>query len=68
LDYIDSLIWPDIKGLLNAIGKYPPVDLFLSQMFMGKKKPEPEKKRSEVMRFPGARRGKVGVGLRRPKK
>jgi len=36
IDYIDSLTWPTIKGLMERINEHPPVDFVVMAWLKGK--------------------------------
>lgn len=58
LEYIDTLTWPIISDLLEAIKEHPPIDLMVAAMFKEKQTPvSPDKISSKIP----AKRGKIGV-------
>jgi len=64
LDYIDSITWPTIKGLLAAIKEYPPSDLLLGAVFKSQEK----SKNFDPKKVPASlpiKRGKVGVVVKK---
>lgn len=60
LEYIDSITWPNIKGLLAAIKEHPSSDLLLGAMFKGQE----QSKNFDPKKVPASlpiKRGKVGI-------
>ena len=59
LSYIDSITWPEIKGLLGAIREHPPTDLVIPAVFKAKQEELPT-----IKNIPAGlpvKKGKVGL-------